>query len=379
MHKLESFALSCNTKISKPFIEKCFFPILDKKYICISKDFIEESQAYDFFDDVIFHIEPFLKQEGISIIEIGRNKLNRTFYSKDFKNLSRNQNNYILNNALLYIGNVNFYCHSASALGVKTISPSRNDFPSTFKPYWSNDKDCRIIVAKTSKKPLFLDQESDKTINNVKPETIAISILDALGIKHDLDFLETIYTGEVYSDNSKVIDVVPGNFSPNNLNLDGDICVRMDKNFDLNFLLQCNSIKEFSITTDKVIPKDVLNFIKNNINKISYFIDKNTTLKDLSIIHSCGKSVNLFCEDSKNIKNIRLKFIDYSIHEFSYHTKKSLNIKSLKGLKFLSKKNIIADGKIYNSYLSLEKNQNIVDVENKKSFFEDLSFFRVFK
>jgi len=379
MHKLESFALSCNSKINKPFIEKCFYPTLEKKYICISKDFIESSQSYDFFDDVVFHIEPFLKKENISILEIGSSKLKRVFYSKNFKNLSRSQNNYILSKSLLYIGNVNFFCHSASALGIKTISPSRNDFIETFKPYWSNEKNCKILISKSKDKPFFLEEEAHKTINDVHPERIAVSILDALGISHDIDFIETIHVGEVYNDNLNVIDIVPGNFSAQEINLDSEICIRMDKNFDLDFLVQCNKMKKFSITTNKVIPKDILSFLKEKIDKISFFIDKKTTKEDLSIIHSCGKNVNLFCKDSKNISKIRLNFIDYTIHEFGKHTKKTLNLKSIKGLKFLSKKNIISNGHMFNSYLSAQKNANISDVEDSDLFFEDLSFFRIYR
>ena len=55
MHKLESFALSTGTKIHKPHIEESFYPIVHKKFICISKNSVSNAKSYDFYDDVHRH------------------------------------------------------------------------------------------------------------------------------------------------------------------------------------------------------------------------------------------------------------------------------------------------------------------------------------
>ena len=114
MHKLESFALSCGSKISKPQIQKTYYPVLDKLFICISKYTNDVNNNYDYWDDVIFHIKPYLDQHNISILEIGPNDKDKIFYTKSFNHLNRLQTNYLLDKSLMYLGNHNFYTLLAS-------------------------------------------------------------------------------------------------------------------------------------------------------------------------------------------------------------------------------------------------------------------------
>lgn len=377
MHKLESFATSCGSKISKPFIEKFFYPILDKKFICVSKNSTEESKSYDYYDDVLYHLKPYLDKNNISILEIGDSDSPPVFYSKNLKHTNYNQSNYILSKSLLYLGNINYYCNIASALGKKIVSPSNIDYLSVVKPYWSNDEDCRIIMSEEDIKPSHSAKEYPKTINDIHPEVIAINVLDALGIDHELDKLSTIYCGENY--NQKTVDIVPGLYNPANINIDGNINIRLDKNFNLEFLVACNQLDKFNIITDQVIPKNYLHAIKDKLNTISFFISKSTTIEDIHELQSAGKDVKLYYKDSKSIKDIRIKLIDFDISLYEKHSKKDLNSKTYSDLRFLSKKTIIHEGKIYNSYLSLSSGENSDVVKNQKEFWEDLSYCRIYR
>lgn len=380
MHKLESFALSCNSKIGKPFIEKCFYPIVSKKYICISKEHEFSSESYDYFDDVIFHIKPFLDKNNIDIIEIGKSKSKPTFYSKNYSHVTPNQANYILSKSLLYFGNNNYYLHTASALDKKTVCPSKLDYVETWKPYWSNEG-CTVILPDVANetKPLFSNEENPKTINTILPEVLAKSILDSLGIENDMDTIETIYTGETYNDLSGVVDFLPGPYDPGSIKIQDSICVRLDKEHDLNFLLKCAPFSKITISTNKTISPQILNHLKDKIVLLNLFVDKKTTLEDIKNLESIGKPLNLFCKDSKNIQSIRLKFIDYNIYEYGKKSKKDLNVKAFSDLTFLSKKNIIQQAKVFNSYLSCKEMSNTSTVKDDPSFWEDLPYFRIFR
>lgn len=373
MHKLESFALSTGTKISKPFIEKSFYPIVDKKFICVSKESVSNSKSYDFFDDVLFHIHPYLEAEGIKIIEIGKSKLPKAFYSKDLSNLNRLQTNYVINKSLLYIGNNNFYSNIASYYNKPTICPSNKDYIEIAKPYWGDSK---IINPDIDVKPTFMNEEKPKTINKIQPEELSILVLDSLGIKHDLNKIKTIYTGDHYF--NQVIDLVPCGSFPNQ-QLPNKLNVRMDKSYNLNFLLMCGRFKELNIVTDKVIPIEYLNQIKDSIDRITFIVSKKTKISEIKALESSGKKLFLITESKKDLNKTRLKFIDYQIHLLDKKTKKDLNVNVYSDLIFLSKRNIIFEGSMYNSYLSLSKKQNTSTVENSKEFWDDLSFCRVFK
>jgi hypothetical protein len=377
MHKLESFALSSGSKIEKPFIEQCFFPILEKKFICISQKSESESKKYDFFDDVIFHIKPFLERNGISIVEIGSNKSRPTFYSKTYSNLTTLQSSYLINKSILYLGNYNLHANIAAHFNKKVIFPSNNDFTETFKPYWSKKDLCSIITPDLKIKPTFQNEESPKTINKINPEDVACEVLDLLEIPHNLQNIRTVFLGELYKD--PIIDLIPEEFNVNAMNISGPVNIRFDKVFNPQFLNLCESLKLINIITDKVIPVEYIKNIINNINSITFFVNSKTTEDEMNIMQSIGKPLVLLCKESKNIDKLRLKFIDYPIKLFTTLTKKDLNQPVLSDLKFLSKKNIISKGNVFNSYLSLSLNKNVSSITNSKEVWEDLPYFRIFR
>ena len=47
----------------------------EKKFICFSTQSDMQSKDYDFFDDVVFHIKPYLESNEISVIEIGQSNI----------------------------------------------------------------------------------------------------------------------------------------------------------------------------------------------------------------------------------------------------------------------------------------------------------------
>lgn len=376
MHKLESFALSCGSKITKPFIESTFFPITEKKFICFSTNADMQSKDYDFFDDVVFHIKPYLEKNGISIIEVGQSSKKNLYYSKSYKHLNRMQTNYVISKSLAYCGNFNFYSHIANYYNKPVITVSNQDYVDILKPYHTTDQ-FHVFTPDIEDKPSFAVEELPKTINQVEPEKIACLLLDSLGIKHSLGNVETVYTGEEYF--NQIIDVVPGKYDIASANLKGSVNIRMDKNFDLEFLAQCKSIEKVNLVTDKLIPTDYLKFLGDALQMISFFVNKETSLLDIKNLQKVGKPLNLLCKDSKDLQNIRFNLIDYQIRLFGSKSKKDLNTKSLKNLNFLSKRNIIYNGQVFNSYLSLNKGKNTSSVMDTPDFWEDLPFCRVFK
>ena len=377
MHRLESFALSSGSKISKPHIEQSFYPIVDKKFICVSQKSLCDSKNYDYINDVVFHIKPYLDEHGIAMYQIGEADETKIFYTKNYLNLNRLQSSYLLNKSLLYIGNYNFYANVASHMNKPCVCPTNLDYIESFKPYWSNDDNCLIVKPESDLKPSFSPKEHPKTINQIPPEEIAEHVLDLLNINNNINKIETIFLGEEYK--HAIVDVVPGDYDVMSMNLFGPLNIRMDKEFNLEFLARCSGMQHVNIVTDRPIPKQVLNMFSDNLKLISFFIDKNTEAIDIENIVSKGSPLNLLSTDRKNIAEIRLKFIDYEVKLFGKMSKKDLKTKVYSNLKFLSKRNIISGGQVFNSYLSLSLGKNTSKVKNQKEFWEDLPFCRVFK
>jgi hypothetical protein len=376
MHKLESLALSCGSKISRPYIHKSYYPIVGDNFICVSQQSDTQSNLYDYFNDVIFHIKPYLDKNKISILEIGKSNQAPLYYTKDFRHLNSSQSNYLVSKSKAYLGNFNYLSHISAAFSIPTVCPSKNTFIEVERPYWSDDK-CFILNAKLKEKPTFSDIEHPKTVNKVNPEIIACKILDSLGVKHTLNKVKTIFVGPEYQ--QTIVDLVPGNYLSNNLNIGGIINVRMDKNFDLKFLQSCVNLDSFNIITDQTIPIEILKPLFNNLSAITYFIDSRTSQDSIADMESSGKPLNLLTKDKKNISKIRLKFLDYKIKEFGSLDKNSLNNGDYENLKFLSKRNVVFEGKAYNSYSSILSGFNNQEVKYSNEFLEDLPFCRVYK
>ena len=379
MHKLESFALSCGSKINQPQIDECFYPILEKKYICISQSSTSESKSYDYYDDVMFHLKPYLDREGISVIELGSSNKSPIYYSKPYIHVNHLHASYILKKSLIYVGNDNLYSHVSSHYGKHVICPYNYSYSDTEKPYWSQSNKLKIIEPPLKKKPFFIEQEYPKSINSINPELIAKEVLSALGIKNTLNTISTFFTGSFYL--NKGLDIIPGKYNPGGIEVDCTPNIRMDKSFDLDFLLKCKEFKSFNIVTDKVIPLNILNFLKDHINGISVFINHATTQDDVKLLQSSGCTLKLLTLESENLPELRLKFLDFNVVEYNLEFPDLPEIPNDSKIKFLSKRNVISNGSVYNSYysLGLGKNSHAIDFADLKDFKEDIHFCRVFK
>lgn len=378
MHKLESQALSCGSKISKPYINKHFFPIVGKKFICISQKFSEPSKSYDFLSDVVFHLKPYLDKHGIELFELINEKSQPLFYCKPLGGLNPLQASYVINKSLLYLGNLSLYTHIASHLNKKIVTPVNNEYIDLIKPYWSSDERERYLLPETDIKPYFASNENPKTINDIKPELLAQNVLDLLGIKNDLNNIETVFSGDLYSNTS--IDIVPGQYDPTPFNIQSPVNIRMDKNFNINFLYYFGSkFQNVNIISNQYIPIEILETFKDKIKRITLFVNDKFNDKNLSKLQSLGIDIKLVCSNKKKINDYRIKYLDFSIGLHKDPSFKELGIPNEKDLKFLSKRNILHEGKMYNSYLSISQGSNVSTVHKTTAFNEDLRFCRIYK
>ena len=261
MHLVETYALSCGAKIDKPIIYEKYFPLPNEKYISFQPFSMAGSKNYDFWQEVIAVLHPALKKEGISILQLGA-KEEKTFQGcmSVVGNTNLGQASYAIARSELHLGADSFGAHVASAYGKKIVSIYSNNIVECVKPYWSEDKDVALIEPKRTTKPNFSTDESPKTINSIKPESIAEAVCKLLGVSFRKPY-ETVFLGDKYGEDDFFV-FVPDIFHPIR-DPKSPIELRMDYHFDEAILEQQLRRCPCAVITDKSINIDLLK--KHNV------------------------------------------------------------------------------------------------------------------
>ena len=260
-HLVETYALNCGLKIDEPSILEKFYPINLDKYITFHPKSKFDAKSYDYWQEVLDIINDPIKDMGISIVQIG-SKDDQPYEHAQHTQGSTNigQVAYIISNSLLHLGVDSFPTHVASHYRKKIVSLYSNTYADIVGPYWGDKKDHVLLEPKRTEelpRPSYSAQESPKTINDIKPEDIAGSVLKLLGSNYKYDY-STVTRGQTYL--SKQIEAIPDSVvDVGKLGTDS-LIIRMDYHFDEHILLNQIARNPCTIVTDKPID---LNIFKN--------------------------------------------------------------------------------------------------------------------
>ena len=327
MHILEQYALSSGLKIGKPFIYEVFFPIEPEKYITLQKEVKFPSRQYKYWQQVVDLVNPILFKNNVKIVQIGSKNdeaLKGVVYTSGETSIA--QVHYLIRNSQMHVGIDSFAVHIASSLGKKIVALYSNMTPENSGPYWSNPLDCILIQSpRGDRKPSYAVDETPRTINEIKPEIIANSILQLLGIEERVK-IETLFIGEDFSDS------ISFGFLPNQVVLSSKFTpdIRMDLFFDEKNLADQLSKQKSTITTKKEISYELLSKFKANIAKIVYIIEENDNPDFVKFLFENGFSFS--CVSRLNPEKLNLKKINYyrfsNINEY-LETEKEKEFKTL--------------------------------------------------
>jgi hypothetical protein len=351
MHLIEQYALACGVKIDKPHIETCFFPLSEEKYITLHASSGMQSKNYDYYDDVVEMINPHLGKEGIKIIQIGA-KEDRPIKGCEHYQGKTNikQSAYIIENSTLHFGNDSFSTHVASGFNKKIVCLYSVLYKECCGPYWG-DKSNQILIEshRNGLKPSFSNKESIKTINLIKPENIAASILKLLNIDNDLKNIETLHLGNRY--HIPAISVVPNHIMPKDFFQGQPVNIWGHECFDEQNITKWAYDRKCNIFLDQPMSIKYLNVIRKNINAINYYVSENTEEKYFKLLEQGGVKFNLLCKDENKINDLRLKFFDWPISLIKDKTKKDLDTsnKLCDNSRYKNSMKIVSQGQVYNS------------------------------
>ena len=272
MHLIERYATACGVKIDKPYIYDTFFPINVEKYISFQPFSKYPSKNYDYWDEVIAIILPYLKQSNITLVHIGAKNdkpINNTLNLCGKTTIP--QAAYVIKNSIMHIGADSFAAHIASGYGKKIVALYSNNNINNVKPYWSKPEDVILLSPNINKKPQYSIDEAPKSINSIKPETIAEGILKLLNVPY-ANLPKTVHIGNEYI--NKTLEIIPDKpIDPAQIGLD-TVIIRMDYVFNEQVLELFLQQKKCIIITNKPINEELLKKYKQNIPQLIYFVEK---------------------------------------------------------------------------------------------------------
>jgi hypothetical protein len=369
MHILEQYALNCGLKIDKPFIYEKYYPLPFEKYITFNPFGKFNSRKYSYWQDVIDLIFPILSENGIGIIQIGGP--NESGYNNCFQLMGQtnfNQTAYIINNSLLHFGVDSFPIHMASHFDKKIVALYCNMYASQSKPYWSTSKNIKLIQADLNgKKPSYAAEENPKTINNIKPEEIANSILELLNIDTTIN-QKTTFIGDKYGTlllESVPSIILPPNIFPNVLlNIRFDYIDQIQEN-DYICTLNNLNIRNCALITDKPLDISKLLQLKDKIVNIFYDItNKNIDTDFIDQVRSFGIKIDFIFHElpdgnKETLNQKKLDLIEYQepINVIEYPNKDFNLIKN--STFYRSKKLLFANNNVYLSKEAYLENKSI--------------------
>jgi hypothetical protein len=382
MHLLEQYSLASGVKIKKPYIYEKFFPVTAEKYITFHPS-SKPSKTYDYWQEVINIISPILNSKGIKIIQLGQEK--EKVYTGvvslvGFTNI--NQTAFILRDCLLHFGADSFPTHIASGYNKKIVALYSNNYVNCVKPFFGNPKDHILLEPKRNSKPTFSFEENPKTINSIKPESIAGNILNLLEIPHS-NSIQTLYFGTEY--NNMRLEMVPNQIvNPTQFN-SNNIVVRMDLQHDEKFLNEQLQVCQCFIMTDKPIDANLILNNQKNIGRIFYEIKENSSLEFVNFLAHKNISYQLFTYlQGEKLEQAKLKYLDQEIIvEMPTNLKQKTGIEYTLNAFYKSNKRIISNGKIYLSESSLkngmEAKQVAEPVIDCPEFWKEAESFWIFR
>ncbi len=389
MRLIDTYSLATGSKIGRPYIYTTYYPLPYKKYITFQSSTTFDSRNYDYWQEVINSLFLPLQEHGYTIIQVGTNKETKILNTADIRGQTTiNQLAYLIKGASLHLGPDSLCTHLASSFDVPLVGIFSNMMPSVSGPAFGN-KDKQICITSYNRtgngKPSYSPQESPKSINLIRPEEISKAVLGLLNIKTD-SIYETVYIGKRFN-SQRLNDFVPNQvITPPNKN--AVIDVRMDIDFNENFLARQLGATPCNIITNRPININLLRHAKKRISQVIYEVTENDNPDFIRAARALG--INCTLISYLPTDEITKKKINYyesgQIHKVEVASGEEIDkLKDDSQLLYKSNKIIHSLGKSYYSVAALKNDipvpatLDFQPVINTPEFWKEVDFFYIVK
>jgi len=387
-HLIETYALATGLKIDQPIPFENFFPIaLDKKYIIVNASSGMPAKNYDYFNDVIRMVAPFLPD--YRFVQIGTKDdvpLNGALHLHGLTTIS--QMMFLIRHCSLLIGNDSSAAHIASGYDKPLVSLFGATNAKIHGAYFGSKEKHRLIEShRNGHKPSYDPNEAKKTIGLIDPETVAQAVLDLLGVNHQLG-IETVSIGDKYHAVTLelVLDQIiePQDFPNIILN------ARMDYLYNESVLFHNLMLHRLCIITDRPFNVEILKRFRKNVVIVAYLIDSTDYDKGFADnMRKAGIPFSLVSTlEGVELGKAKLDFFDYpaiSPRKILQKTDIENYEKISNNTLYRSNRFILSSGKIYLNKVDwkadkprLNQNDNEATVIDDPSFWDDSDYFYIY-
>lgn len=377
MKLLESYSLNSGFKIRKHKPQELFYPV-PEKYITIQTSSGMEAKNYSYWLDVIGYIAKPLKENGFSILHIGTEGHNYPLVERLIGKTSIPQINYVIRNSTIHVGNDSFAVHLAGLHGIPAVAVYGPTSAANHGPSFGENH--KLIEShRDGKKPTFNPAEEFATIDLIKPEEIADSIFESLGLDNRVAE-ETIFIGTEYGKN--YIEIIPDVVvSPESLQ--GQIpTIRCDYLYNEQNLVQSLAQYKCSIITDKETNIEIYKRFRKNVRAINFKVSMDTNLAYIKQLRNIGVQVRLWFDDAENKDDILFKFLD--VEQPHFVEEETIDLDIPEGAEYRSFKYVLSNKKVYSSKSAWLKGESISASsaptkigEIDEDFLKELKYFKI--
>lgn len=402
---LETYARSAGLQIGKIELSEEYYPNTEGQYITIQSGSNQQAKIYDYMNEVLDVLRPFLKSNNIRLIQLGGKDDPALRHCEHFQGkTSIRQAFHILKHGIMHIGPDSWQAHVAGFLGKPLVALYGSTSVSAHGPSWKNPNRTILLESHRNGKMPSYSAEHPKTINKITPEKVVNAVLEILGVEQRF-LRQSFLIGEVY--NAPVIEWVPdAPLSPQFAPGQSVIC-RMDYHLDEQNLALALQNRKVNLITDKPFNVEILKVFRTNVIGVTIEINDLSMIPFVKAIKSAGIRYQLYNKGKSEtqLSELRLAYFDigviqmYSLkgyRNFIEECSEYLNITTEdvadllssngKPLLYRSNKFILSKGKIYISKAGYLKdlpipdfNVNIQELINDDTFWEEIPHFYIFR
>ena len=178
---IETYARSTGLLIDRPWMKEDFWPLPFERYITLGTGSGQVPKCYDYYQEVLNILAPYLSKAEIAVVLLGVKEDSALQGAPDLRGkTSLHQSYYLVNRALLHLGNDSWMAHAAGNLETPLVALYGSTDKTIHGPHWHGN--VKLLEShRRGNKPSF-SNESPKTINLIDPFDVARSVLDLLGL-----------------------------------------------------------------------------------------------------------------------------------------------------------------------------------------------------
>jgi len=378
-HLLKEYSKNLGVEANLPIVNKHFYPVFPENYIVIYNEQDIQSKSYAYYEIVVGLIKKTLEKLNYSVVVIGSSK--NLFGNADYfyPELSFKKNCYIVSKAKALVSIDNALTQYAGSCNVPVVNLYGNIYPTITTSYWSSKSKKIDLEPEWDIKPCLSLVDPKDSINKIKVEDVASSILNVIGLPVEVGFKTKLRN----KTKGFQVDVIPTKYVNLPVFRNNIINLRLDQE-TLNqeaFLQYCSNHKCNIFIKDSLLSVDLIKNIGANIESLVFICNKiPDKIPDLyfDLLKRLKIRFIFLVRNKEILDEMRLQYFDQEVEYQDPHKEKPSDIDV--SYNFISFKCVIEGDKSYKCLAHWKKGVDFSDkVLDNSLYWEELDYFYIYE